>query len=137
MIMTISFHASLLSDFTIIFAAAPPHGKTNLHTTFSFSRWAKPPNKEQTLSKTVLMKQTNSEFEVQSYVGFTAHLIAHIFSFQIFSDSLILFKYSKKIIKENKRTVTGWFLFSCLLDSWILSKCCLWNTTGEFFCVFL
>ena len=87
MIMTISFNASLLPDFTIIFAAAPQHGKTNLRTTFSFSRWAKPPNKEQTLSKTVLMKQTNSEFEVQSFVGLTAHLIAHIFSFQVFYDS--------------------------------------------------
>ena len=86
MIMTISFNASLLPDFTIIFAAALRHGKTNLRTTFSFIRWAKPPNKTN-FEHTILMKQTNSEFEVQSFVGFTAHLIAHIFSFQLFSDS--------------------------------------------------
>ena len=53
----------------------PFHGEQNL--------LMKQTNSEQT----ILMKQTNSEFEVQSLVGFTAHLIAHTFSFQVSSDS--------------------------------------------------
>ena len=53
----------------------PFHGEQNL--------LMKQTNSEQT----ILMKQTNSEFEVQSLVGFTAHLFAHTFSFEVSSDS--------------------------------------------------
>ena len=90
MIMTISFHPRLLLHFTIIFAAALPHGKMNLRTTFSFSRWAKPPdntnNSEQTHSNKLWVWNS---IEVCRFHSTSNYLVNCFRTFSVFKYYLI------------------------------------------------
>ena len=136
--MTISFHASLLSDFTIIFAAAPPHGKTNLHTTFSFSRWAKPPNETNKLWANH-SNETNKLWVRSSIIG-RFHSTSYCAHFQ-FSSILwlrtVLFKYSKKIIRKLKEVSQVGFFFPVSLIVGSSASVVYGIRQVAYFCVFL